>query len=120
MDSKMDQHWEYKIEVLSEWLGLLRITKENTSERTTEYIDNMSIVLAVYNEIAQVIIVMACLDTNNFLFLLSIFLDFIFLLFDFLFEFLYGWWRGMWYYSHMTCDMMWGHKPRTLKKNLEE
>ena len=50
----MDQHWENNIEVLSEQLESLKITKEDTSDRTieTETIDTIStaLVLAVYNE----------------------------------------------------------------------
>jgi len=50
----MDQHWENNIEVLLEQLGSLKITKEDTSDRTieTETIDTMStaLVLTVYNE----------------------------------------------------------------------
>ena len=55
MDSRTDQHQEHKIEILSEPLRSLKITEENISERTTEYIDNILIVLVVYNEIAQAI-----------------------------------------------------------------
>ena len=55
MDSRTDQCQEHEIKVLSEWLGSLRITKENALERTTEYTDNMLTALAVYNEIAHVI-----------------------------------------------------------------
>ena len=41
----MSQYWEHEIKTLSEWLGLLKIT-EDTSERTTKYTNNISIVLA--------------------------------------------------------------------------
>ena len=53
MNSRMDQRWEYKIEVSLEQFGSLRITEENTLERITEYIDNILIVLAVYNKTVQ-------------------------------------------------------------------
>ena len=49
----MDQHWEYKIEAILEWLGLLKITKKDILEETTEYTNNMLMVPAlatVYNE----------------------------------------------------------------------
>ena len=36
----MSQYWEHKIEVLSEWLGSLKII-ENASERTIEYTDDI-------------------------------------------------------------------------------
>ena len=53
-NSRTNQHWGNNIEVLSERLGLLRITEEDTSDRTTETetINIMSIALvpAVYNE----------------------------------------------------------------------
>jgi len=50
------------------------------------------------------------LDTDNFSFLLFLwfYINFVFLSFWFSF----GWWRGTWYCSHMTCHMMWGYKPR--------
>jgi len=48
----MNQHQEHKIKALLEWSGLLRITKENVSERATKYTDNMSIVPVVYNKTA--------------------------------------------------------------------
>ena len=41
----MDQCQEHEIEVLSEWLKSLRITKETASEEITEYTDNMLIAL---------------------------------------------------------------------------
>ena len=44
------------------------------------------------------------------IFLFFNFSDFILILF---FLFFFGWWRGMWYCSHMTCHMMWCHRPRT-------
>ena len=50
MDSRMDQHQEHKIKTLLEWLGLLRITEENASERATKYTDNMLIGPVVYNK----------------------------------------------------------------------
>ena len=50
----MDQHWENNIEALSKWLGLLRITEENTSEEVikTDSIDKMltGLALVVQNE----------------------------------------------------------------------
>ena len=57
MDSRMDQYQRNNTETLSEWLGLLKITKENDLEKTTEYMNNMSTVpaLAVYNEIVQAV-----------------------------------------------------------------
>jgi len=42
----MDQYQENNIEVLSEQLGLLRITEEDTLEETTEYTDKMLLALA--------------------------------------------------------------------------
>jgi len=60
------------------------------------------------------------LDTNNFYFLSFYFSDFILILFFFCFSFSFGRWRGMWYYSHMTCHMMWHHKPRIWWKDLED
>ena len=39
----MNQCQEHKIEALSEQLGVLRITKENTLEEITEYINKMLI-----------------------------------------------------------------------------
>ena len=58
------------------------------------------------------------LDINNFILFPSLFLI---LLYFFLFLLFYfeGWWRGMWQGSHMTCHMMWCHRPRTWWKNLE-
>jgi len=55
---------------------------------------------------------MVCLDTNIFLFLLSIFLDLIFFSFDFDDEEACD-------CGHMTCHMMWGHRPRLWEKELE-
>jgi len=51
------------------------------------------------------------LDTNNFSFLLFLwfYINFVFLSFWFSF----GQWRGTWHCSHMTCHMMWCHRPRT-------
>ena len=48
----MNQHWENEIKALSEQLELLRITKEDALERTTEYIDNMLTALVIYNKTA--------------------------------------------------------------------
>jgi len=60
------------------------------------------------------------LDRNNFYFLFS----FIFWLYKnfvfFFFFFSFGWWRGMWHCSHMTCHMMWCHRPRRWWKDLED
>jgi len=42
----MNQYQGNNIEVLSEQLRSLRITKEDTSEETTEYTDKMSVALA--------------------------------------------------------------------------
>ena len=55
MDSRINQHQEHKIKVLLEQLELLRITEENTLERTTEYMDNMLTIPVVYNGIVQAI-----------------------------------------------------------------
>ena len=52
----MDQCQRNNIEVLSEQLGSLRITKEDISEKTIEYIDNMLTALAIYNKIVQAVI----------------------------------------------------------------
>ena len=60
------------------------------------------------------------LDTDNFYFILFYFSNFILILFLFLFYFYFGWWRGTWHRSHMTCHMMWYHRPRTWWKNLED
>ena len=50
MGSRIDQCQEYEIEILSERLGSLKII-EDTSEKTTEYIDKMLTVLAnIQNE----------------------------------------------------------------------
>ena len=66
-DSRTDQCKEYKIEVLLEQLRSLGITKENASEKITEYTNNISIVPAVYNEIAQIIILKSVvLDLGQF------------------------------------------------------
>jgi len=40
MDSRIDQYQEYKIKTLSERLRSLKIM-EDTSDKTTEYIDKM-------------------------------------------------------------------------------
>jgi len=53
------------------------------------------------------------LDMNNFYFLFLLFSDFIRILFSFSFFFSFGQWRSIWHRSHMTCHMMWCHKPRT-------
>ena len=45
MDSKISQHWEHKIEVLSEWLKSLKII-EDALERIIEYINDILTVLA--------------------------------------------------------------------------
>ena len=47
MDSRMDQYWENNLETLSKWLGLLKITEEEASSRTTEIetIEEMSTAL---------------------------------------------------------------------------
>jgi len=58
MDSRIDQHWENDIEALSEQLGSWRITEEDISEETTEYIDEMLIVPAlaiVQNKQAEIL-----------------------------------------------------------------
>ena len=62
--------------------------------------------------------VMGCFGHEQFLFSSS----FIFWLYrDFLFFFFsFGWWRGTWHCSHMTCHMMWCHRPRRWWKNLED
>jgi len=43
----MDQYQENNIEVLLEQLESLRITEEDISEETTEYIDKMSVAPAL-------------------------------------------------------------------------
>jgi len=58
--------------------------------------------------------VMVYLDTNIFLFLLSIFLDLIFLFFYYLNN------EEPCNHGHMTYHMMWSHKPRLGKSRLEE
>ena len=54
MDSRMDQCQGNDIEVLLEWLGLLRITKEDISNKTieTEYTNKIliALVLVVQNK----------------------------------------------------------------------
>jgi len=60
------------------------------------------------------------LDMNNFYFLFLLFFNFIG---DFLFLFLFfsfGQWRGTWHCSHMTCHIMWCHRPRRWWKDLED
>ena len=56
------------------------------------------------------LIVMGRLGHEQFLFSFSfifwLYRDFVF----FFFSFLFGWWRGTWHRSHMTCHMMWCHK----------
>ena len=52
------------------------------------------------------------LNTNNFIFLFFYFFDFILIFFSCFFYFSFGKWRGTWHCSHMTCHMMWYHKPR--------
>ena len=54
--------------------------------------------------------VMECWNTNNFYFIL----------FYFTFTFSFRWWRSTWYCSHMTCHMMWCHRPRRWWKDLED
>jgi len=49
----------------------------------------------------------------SFIFLILLFVSFILFYFE-------GQWRGMWQGSHMTGHMMWCHRPRTWKKNLED
>ena len=66
--------------------------------------------------ISNIILVMGCLNTNNFIFLFFYFSDFILIFFSLFFYFSFGWWRGMWHCSHM----MWHHKPRTWWKDLED
>ena len=58
------------------------------------------------------------LDTNNFYFILFYFSDFILILFSF--SFFFGWWKDMWYHSHMIGHMMWHHRPRMWEKDLED
>ena len=60
------------------------------------------------------------LDMDNFYFLFLLFSDFIGILFYFSFFFSFGQWRGMWHCSHMTCHMMWCHRPRRWWKDLED
>ena len=57
MDNRTDQHWGNNIEILSEWLESLRITEEDTLERTIEIetIDTMSLVPVVKNTIEQAV-----------------------------------------------------------------
>ena len=64
--------------------------------------------------------VMECCGHEQFLFSFSfifwLYRDFVFFFFFFSFE----WWRGMWHCSHMTCHMMWCHRPRRWWKDLED
>ena len=52
-----------------------------------------------------------------FIFFFLSFSDFIGILFSF---FSFGQWRGMWHCSHMTCYIMWCHRPRRWWKDLED
>ena len=52
------------------------------------------------------------LNCYGILWTLTIFLFFNFSDFILILIF-FGWWRGMWHCSHMTCHMMWCHRPRT-------
>ena len=56
-------------------------------------------------------------DTNSFYSLFFSFSDFTLLYFYFLLK---NDEKGMWQGSHMTCHMMWCHKPRTWWKDLED
>ena len=38
----------------------------------------------------------------------------------FFFFFSFGQWRGTWHCSHMTCHMMWFHRPRRWWKDLKD
>ena len=59
------------------------------------------------------------LDTNIFLFFLFIFSDLIFLFFWYFFVFLFFDDEEACDCGHMTCHMMWGHRPRLEQKRLE-
>ena len=68
--------------------------------------------LNIYLSLVLSYLLWNALNTNNFFsFLLSNVFDFILIFFSFLFDF--RWWRGTWYCSHMTCHMIWHHRPRT-------
>ena len=60
------------------------------------------------------------LDMNNFYFLFLLFSDFIGILFSFSFSFLLDDEKSTWHCSHMTCHMMWCHRPRRWWKDLED
>ena len=55
-----------------------------------------------------------------FIFVFFYFSDFILIFFFFFFYFSFGWWKGTSHCRHMTCHMMWHHRPRTWWKNLED
>ena len=65
-----------------------------------------------FKKIFKWVMLWNALDTDNFSFLLFNFSDFILILFSFLWL-SFGQWRGMWHCSHMTCHMMWHHRPQT-------
>ena len=72
----------------------------------------------IINQQKMTFLLWDALDMNNFYFLFSLFSDFIGI---FVFFFLsFGWWRGTWHCSHMTCHMMWHHRPRRWWKDLED
>jgi len=52
MDSRTDQCWENNLETLSEWLKSLRITEEDTSNKTIEIVI-MDIVLTALEQAVQ-------------------------------------------------------------------
>ena len=64
------------------------------------------------------LIVMGHFEHEQFLFSFSfifwLYRDFVFFFFSF------GWWRGTWHCSHMTCHMMWCYMPRRWWKDLED
>ena len=64
--------------------------------------------------------VIVYLNTNIFLFLLSIFLDLIFYFFWFSFYFSFIDNKEAYDCGHMIYHMMWGHRPRLGKGKLEE
>ena len=64
--------------------------------------------------------VIGCFRHEQFLFSFSfifwLYRDFVF----FFFFFSFRQWRGTWHCSHMTCHIMWCHRPRRWWKDLED
>ena len=106
---KTETTWKWKWKW--KWKKMKKKMKKKITRFTTNVLYCYEASLVSYCVNSYCVIVH--LNTNIFLFLLSIFLDLIFLFFWFFDN------EEACEWGHMTCHILWGHRPRLWEKGLK-